>query len=172
MLLHDSRRSARFREGHLVLLAHQDRTLWDPEQIQAGRTALDRALALGGDEEGVYVVQATIAALHAEDARDWPRIVALYGKLARLTSSPVVELSRAVALAEADGLEAGLAAIDALDGLDDYRYFHAARADLLRRLGRSAEARAAYERALGLSHAEPERRFLAGRVAELQRATH
>jgi RNA polymerase sigma-70 factor, ECF subfamily len=168
MLLHDSRRLARFHDGNLILLADQDRRLWDASQIEAGKTALDRALALGGGgESGVYVLQAAIAVLHAEDTCDWQQIVALYGELARVTCSPVVELNRAVALAEADGLEAGLASVDALDGLEDYRYFHAARADLLRRLGRSAEARAAYERALDLAHSEPERRFLARRVAEL-----
>jgi RNA polymerase sigma-70 factor, ECF subfamily len=165
MLLHDSRRGARFRDGELVLLADQDRTLWDHEQVEAGRTALDRALALRG--RGPYVLQAAIASLHAEDTLDRPQIAALYGELARLTRSPVVELNRAVAVAEADGLEAGLAAIDGLDELDAYHYFHAARADLLRRLGRPAEARAAYERALELVHSEPERRFLARRVAGL-----
>jgi RNA polymerase sigma-70 factor (ECF subfamily) len=168
MLLHDSRRTARFRNGELVLLADQDRTLWDREQIEAGRAALDRALALRGrGTGGVYVLQAAIASLHAEDERDWPQIAALYGELARMTRSPVVELNRAVALAEAEGLETGLAAIDGLDELDTYHYFHAARADLLRRLGRPAEARAAYERALELAHSGPGRRFLADRIARL-----
>jgi RNA polymerase sigma-70 factor, ECF subfamily len=168
MLLHDSRRATRFKDGELVLLANQDRTRWDDEQIEAGRKALDRALALGGrGRGGVYVLQAAIAALHAEDTCDWPRIAALYGELARLTSSPVVELNRAVALAEAEGLEQGLVAVDALEGLEDYHYFHAVRADLLRRLGRPVDARAAYGRALDLTHSEPERRFLARRVAEL-----
>jgi RNA polymerase sigma-70 factor (ECF subfamily) len=165
MMLQDSRRTARFRDGELILLKDQDRTLWDGEQIEAGRAALDRALALRG--RGPYVLQAAIAALHAEDACDWPQIAALYGELARLTRSPVVELNRAVALAEAEGVETGLAAIDGLHELDSYHYFHAARADLLRRLGRPAEARAAYERALELAHSAPERRFLARRVAEL-----
>jgi RNA polymerase sigma-70 factor (ECF subfamily) len=176
MLLHDSRRAARFRAGDLVLLADQDRALWDGELIKAGRAALERALALlgrGADVSvgigGVYVLQAAIASLHAEDTCDWPQIVALYGELARQTGSPVVELNRAVAVAEAEGLEAGLRAIDRLQELDGYRYFHAARADLLRRLGRRAEARAAYERALELAHSNPERRFLAARLAELQR---
>jgi RNA polymerase sigma-70 factor (ECF subfamily) len=113
------------------------------------------------------VLQAAIAALHAEDTLDWPQIAALSGELARLTPSPVVELNRAVAVAEAEGLEAGLAAIDGLHELDAYHYFHAARADLLRRLGRPEEARAAYERALALVHSEPERRFLARRAAAL-----
>jgi RNA polymerase sigma-70 factor, ECF subfamily len=116
---------------------------------------------------GVYILQAAIASLHAEDTCDWSQIAALYGELARLTRSPVVELNCAVALAEAEGLEAGLAAIDGLHELDAYHYFHAARADLLRRLCRAVEARAAYERALELVHSEPERRFLARRVAGL-----
>ena len=168
MLLHDSRRAARFHDGELVLLADQDRALWNGEQIKAGRAALDRALALRGREVGgVYTLQAAIAALHAEDASDWLQIAVLYGELARLTRSPVIELNRAVALAEAVSPEAGLASLEGLDGLDAYHYFHAARADLLRRLGRRAEARAAYERALALAHSEPERRFLARRVAEL-----
>ncbi len=165
MLLHDSRRAARLRDSELVLLSEQDRTLWDREQIVAGRAALDRALALRG--RGPYVLQAAIAALHAEDTCDWPQIAALYGELARLTGSSVVELNRAVAVAEADGLQAGLEAIEELDELEEYHYFHAARADLLRRLGRAAEARAAYERALELAHSEHEQRFLARRVAGL-----
>ncbi|HST55509.1 MAG TPA: sigma-70 family RNA polymerase sigma factor [Solirubrobacteraceae bacterium] len=166
MLLHDSRRAARFRDGELVLLADQDRTLWDRERVAAGQAALERALALRGS--GAYVLQAAIAALHAQDTCDWPQISALYGELAQLTRSPVVELNRAVALAEVEGPEAGLRAIDQLDQeLGDYRYMHAARADLLRRLGRPAEARAAYEHALELTRSEPERRFLARRAAEL-----
>ncbi len=170
MLLHDSRRAARFRDGELVLLADQDRTLWDSEQVEAGRKALERALALRvGGAGGVYTLQAAIASLHAEDTRDWTQIAALYGELARLTDSPVVELNRAVALAEAEGLETGLVAIERVRELDGYHYFHSARADLLRRIGRSAEARAAYERAAELAHSEPERRFLAGRVAALER---
>jgi len=164
MLLHESRRRARSRGGELVLLADQDRSLWDPAQIAAGRTALVRAVAL--EAGGQYVLQAAIAALHTEEPRDWRRIATLYGELARLTPSPVVELNRAVAVAEADGPAAGLALIDALD-LGGYQYLHAARADLLRRLGRSEEAREAYERALALAHAEPERRFLQRRLAEL-----
>jgi RNA polymerase sigma-70 factor, ECF subfamily len=165
MLLQDSRRDARFRDGEIVLLADQDRDLWDRRRIAAGRTALDRALALRG--RGPYVLQAAVAALHAEDELDWAQIAALTGELARLTGSPVVELNRAVAVAEAEGLEAGLAAMDALEGLDAYHYFHAARADVLRRLGRSDEARAAYARALALVRAEPERRFLERRLAAL-----
>jgi RNA polymerase sigma-70 factor (ECF subfamily) len=158
MLLHDSRRAARFQAGELVLLADQDRTLWDRTRIEAGRALLDRALALRGS--GPYVVQAAIASLHADDEPDWPQIAALYGELARQTGSPVVELNRAVAVAEAEGLDTGLEAIDALEGLDDYHYLHAARADILRRLDRPDEARAAYDRALTLVHSEVERRFL------------
>lgn len=169
MLLHDSRREARFRDGDLVLLADQDRALWDDKQIEAGRAALGRALALGGrGTGGVYVLQAAIASLHAEDAYDWPQITALYGELSRLTDSPVVELNRAVALAEAEGLEAGLQTMNQLEGLDGYHYFHAARADLLRRLDRPIEARAAYERSLELVHNDSERRFLRSRLAELE----
>jgi RNA polymerase sigma-70 factor, ECF subfamily len=164
MLLHDARRAARFRDGELVLLADQDTSLWDTAQIAAGRAALDRALALRG--RGPYVVQAAIASLHADEPRDWPQIAALYGELARLTDSPVVELSRAVAVAEAQGPEAGLAIVDGL-ALEDYRYLHATRADLLRRLGRTAEARDAYGRALALVHDDAERRLLERRLAEL-----
>jgi RNA polymerase sigma-70 factor, ECF subfamily len=164
MLMHDARRAARFTEGELVLLADQDRALWNRQQIEAGLESLDRALALRG--RGPYVIQAAIASLHAEDSRDWPQITALYGELARLTGSPVVELNRAVALAETAGPQAGLDAVAGLD-LDGYQYFHAARADFLRRLGRADEARAAYERALALTRSEPERRFLERRLGEL-----
>ena len=164
MLVHDSRREARFRDGDLVLLADQDRSLWDTEQIAQGRALLDRALALGG--HGPYVVQAAIASLHADEPRDLPQIAALYGELARLTGSPVVELNRAVAVAEADGPEAGLRIVDQLD-LDDYRYLHSTRGELLRRLGRTEEARDAYVRALALVHDDAERRFLERRLAEL-----
>jgi len=165
MLLNESRRAARFAAGELVLLADQDRSLWDRPRIEAGRAALDRALALGG--RGPYVLQAAIASLHADDTLDWPQIAALSAELARVAPSPVVELNRAVAVAEAHGLEVGLGAIDGLQGLDAYHYFHAARADLLRRLDRPAEARAAYERALELVRSEPERRFLERRLAAL-----
>jgi RNA polymerase sigma-70 factor (ECF subfamily) len=167
MLLHDARRRARFRDGELVLLADQDRSLWDAEQIATGRAALDRALALHG--RGPYVVQAAIASLHADEPRDWPQIAALYGELARLTGSPVVELSRAVAVAEADGPEAGLRMIGGLP-LEDYRYLHSTRGELLRRLGRTAEARDAYRRALALVHDDAERRLLERRLAELSAA--
>jgi RNA polymerase sigma-70 factor, ECF subfamily len=164
MLLHDSRREARFRGGDLVLLDDQDRSLWDTAQIAAGRAALDRALALRG--RGPYVVQAAIASLHADEPRDWPQIAALYGELFRLTDSPVVELNRAVAVAEAEGPEAGLEIVDGL-ALDDYRYLHSTRGELLGRLGRTEEARDAYRRALALVHDDAERRLLERKLAEL-----
>jgi RNA polymerase sigma-70 factor (ECF subfamily) len=164
MLLHDSRRDARFRGGDLVLLADQDRSLWDAKKIAAGRAALERALALRG--RGPYVVQAAIASLHADDPHDWPQIAALYGELHRLTGSPVVELNRAVAVAESEGPEAGLAIADALE-LDEYHYLHSTRGELLRRLGRIDEAREAYRRALALVHDEAERRLLERRLAAL-----
>ncbi len=167
MLLHDSRRAARVRGGEIVLLAEQDRTLWDTAQIDAGRVALERARALaGGGVEGVYSLQAAIASLHAGEHSDWPAILVLYGRLVRLTGSPIVELNRAVALAEVEGSEVGLRAIDRLD-LRDYQYLHAARAELLRRLGRRSDARAAYQRALELVRSEPERRFLTRRLVGL-----
>jgi RNA polymerase sigma-70 factor, ECF subfamily len=166
MVLHDARREARFRDGELVLLADQDPALWDSEQIAAGRLVLDRALALRG--RGPYVLQAAIASLHADEPRDWPQIAALYGELARLTDSPVVELSRAVAVAEADGPQAGLEIVAALDvDLDEYRYLHATRGELLSRLGRTADAREAYARALALAHDDAERRLLERRLAAL-----
>jgi RNA polymerase sigma-70 factor, ECF subfamily len=165
MLLHDSRRDARRRDGELVLLADQDRALWDRERIRDGRTALERALALRG--RGPYVLQAEIASLHARQESDWVQIAALYGELARVSRSPVVQLNRAVAVAHAEGWQEGLREVDRIEGLEDYHYYHAARADLLRRLDRREEARVAYARALELAHAEPERRFLAGRIAEL-----
>jgi RNA polymerase sigma-70 factor (ECF subfamily) len=165
MSLHDARRAARFRDGEVVLLDDQDRALWDTGRIADGRAALVRALALRG--RGPYVVQAAIAALHADDEpRDWPQIAALYGELGRLTNSPVVELNRAVAVAEAEGAEAGLAIVERI-ALEDYRYLHATRAELLRRLGRTQEAREAYGRALALVHDEAERRLLERRLAEL-----
>jgi RNA polymerase sigma-70 factor, ECF subfamily len=164
MLLDDARRDARFAGGELVLLRDQDRSRWDAAKIARGREALDRALALRG--RGPYVVQAAIASLHMEEPRDWPQIVGLYGELVRLTASPVVELNRAIAVAEVEGAEAGLALVDRLD-LAGYQYFHSSRADLLRRLGRPDEARTEYERALELAHTEPERRFLQRRLAEV-----
>ena len=164
MLLLDARREARFRDGELVLLAEQDSSLWDRAQIAEGRAELDRALALQG--RGPYVVQAAIASLHADEPRDWAGIAALYGELFRLTGSPVVELNRAIAVAEAEGPEAGLALIDRLD-LEGYRYLHAARGELLARLGRAAEAREAYGRALELAGDEAERRLLERKLVEL-----
>jgi RNA polymerase sigma-70 factor (ECF subfamily) len=164
MLLHDSRRAARLRHGEIVLLAEQDRGLWDGGRISAGRASLDRAIALGG--RGPYVLQAAIASLHADERSDWPQIVALYGELERVTGSPVVALNRAVAVAEAGELQKALDAVDRLD-LDSYMYLHSTRGDLLRRLGRTGEARIAYERALALVSAEPERRLLERRLAEL-----
>jgi RNA polymerase sigma-70 factor (ECF subfamily) len=164
MLLHEARRPARFRDGELVLLADQDPALWDGALVAEGVRTLDRALALGG--RGAYAVQAAIAALHAEPERDWPQIAALYGELARLTGSPVVELNRAAAIAEAGDAEAALSLADGLE-LERYHYLHATRAELLRRLGRTDEAAAAYRRALELVRSEPERRFLEARLAEL-----
>jgi len=164
MTLHDARREARFRGGELVLLTEQDSSLWNRAQIASGRASLDRALARHG--RGPYVVQAAIASLHADEPHDWRQIAALYGELWRLTGSPVVELNRAVAVAEADGPQAGLEIVDGLE-LDDYRYLHATRGELLRRLGRPAEARAAYERALVLAHDDAERRLLERRLADV-----
>ena len=166
MLLHDSRRAARFdAAGELVLLADQDRSRWDAAQVAEGRAVLDRALALRG--RGVYVIQAAIAALHADDPPDRPQIAALYGELARLAATPVVELNRAIAVAEAEGPEAGLRLLDALP-LAGFHYLHAARGELLARLGRPAEARAAYDRALALVHDDAERRLLERKRAALR----
>jgi RNA polymerase sigma-70 factor (ECF subfamily) len=164
MLLNDARREARFDGGELVLLADQDRSRWDAAKHTRGREALDRAIALRG--RGPYVLQAAIASLHADEPRDWAEIAALYGELARLTGSPVVELTRAVAVAENEGPEAGLRIVDDLE-LSDYRYLHATRGELLRRLGRTGEARAEYERALALVHDDAERRLLERRLAAL-----
>jgi RNA polymerase sigma-70 factor (ECF subfamily) len=165
MLLHDARREARFEQGAVVLLAEQDRSRWDLGQIADGRAELRRALALA--PHGPYALQAAIAALHTEQPRDWSAIAALYGRLATLTGSPVVELNRAVALAEAGDVEAALALVESLE-LDGYRYLHSTRAELLRRLGRDRDARDAYERALELVHADAERAFLERRLAELE----
>jgi RNA polymerase sigma-70 factor, ECF subfamily len=165
MLLHDSRRAARFRDGELIRLADQDRDLWDRGQIAAGQAELERALALRG--HGEYVVQAAIASLHTEEPRDWPQIAALYGELAALTGSPVVELNRAVAIAEAEGPQAGLEIVDALP-LQQYRYLHSTRAELLRRLGRIDEARAEYAAAIADFEDSPERRLLEQRMGELR----
>ena len=164
MLLHDSRCETRFSDSELVLLGDQDRSRWNTRQIAEGRDELDRALALGG--RGPYVLQAAIASLHAEAPCDWAQIAVLYGELARLTGSPVVELNRAIAIAEVDGPEAGLRIIDRL-GLDDFRYLHSTRAELLRRLGRTDEAHEAYRRARNLTDDGAERRFLERRLTEL-----
>ena len=166
MLLNDARRDARFAGETVVLLAEQDRALWDHEEIARGRAVLDRAVALSG--RGSYVVQAAIASLHVDTPPDWREIATLYGELARLTGSPVVELNRAAAFSEAGDVESALGLVDGLGSeLESYHYLHATRAELLRRLGRVAEARASYERALELVHADAERRFLEERLAEL-----
>jgi RNA polymerase sigma-70 factor (ECF subfamily) len=167
MLLHDSRREAHFSDGELVLLGDQDRSLWDTDQIAAGRAVLDRGLSLGG--RGPYVLQAAIASLHADTPSDWAQLAVLYGELGHLTGSPVVELNRAIAVAETEGPEAGLRILDDL-GLDDFRYLHSTRAEFLRRLGRTDEARAAYRRARALTDDGPERRFLERRLTELDTA--
>jgi RNA polymerase sigma-70 factor (ECF subfamily) len=169
MLLQDSRRDARTDElGELVLLEDQDRTLWDRTRIDEGLRVLDRALSLR--RPGPYQLQAAIAALHAEaptaDETDWRQIALLYTELDRATGSPVVALNRAVAIAMAESYERGLELMEGLP-LDDYHLFHAARADLLRRLERHEEAAHAYKRALDLTRSEPERRYLAGRLAEV-----
>jgi RNA polymerase sigma-70 factor (ECF subfamily) len=164
MLLDDARRDARFAGEELVLLADQDRARWDATKIRRGRESLDRALALQG--RGAYVVQAAIASLHMDEPRDWQEIAALYGELVLITGSAVVELNRAIAVAEVAGADAGLALVDRLD-LDGYQYFHSTRADLLRRLGRADQARVEYERALALARTDPERRFLQRCVAEV-----
>lgn len=173
MLLHESRRAARTSPtGDLVLLEEQDRTLWNSVQIAEGLALVERALSSG--RAGAYTLQAAIAAEHARAARpavtDWTRIAALYDALNQLTPSPVVALNRAVAIAMRDGPAAGLELVDALlaEGeLAEYHLVHAARADLCRRLGRTAEARAAYQQALTLARQEPERRFLNRRLFEL-----
>jgi RNA polymerase sigma-70 factor (ECF subfamily) len=164
MLLNDARRHARFRDGELVLLDEQDRSLWNEQQIADGRALLERATALRGS--GPYVLQAAIADLHIREPRDWEQIALLYGTLSRVTGSPVVELNRAVAIGETEGPEAALAVLEALE-LDDYRYFHSTRAAMLQRAGREDEARRAYQRALELTGAGPEQRFLAERLTEM-----
>jgi RNA polymerase sigma-70 factor (ECF subfamily) len=171
MLLHHARRAGRVDEaGELVLLDDQDRSRWDHDSIAEGQEQLDRALRR--QQPGPYQVQAAIAACHATAATaadtDWEQIALLYGELVRMTGSPVVELNRAVAVAMADGPDAGLTLVDDLGGrLDGYRYFHAARADLLRRLARHDEAADAYARSLELTTAAAERRFLQSRLDDL-----
>jgi len=174
MLLQESRRTARTSpSGELILLEHQDRSLWNREQIAEGLALVERALL--SRRFGPYTLQAAIAAVHAEAtdvaATDWAQIVALYSLLARAEPSPVVELNRAVAVAMRDGPSAGLELIDAILGrgdLADYHLAHSARADLCRRLGRMTQARKSYQRALELTQQEPERRFLEGRLQELK----
>jgi RNA polymerase sigma-70 factor (ECF subfamily) len=173
MLLQESRRAARTsRDGDLVLLDDQDRSLWNRAQIAEGAALVERALSTR--RFGPYTLQAAIAAVHAEApaaaATDWAQIVGLYDVLARVEPSPVVALNRAVAVAMRDGPLAGLALIDAIlarGELADYHLAHSARADMCRRLGRTAEARAAYQQALALTRQEPERRFLELRLREL-----
>jgi RNA polymerase sigma-70 factor (ECF subfamily) len=173
MLLHDSRREARVDgAGEVTLLEEQDRSLWDRGKIAEGLRLVERAI--GSGEVGVYTIQAAISAVHAGAAEardtDWARIVALYDLLLRAEPSPIAELNRAVAIAMRDGPEAGLAAIDPIlerGELGGYHLAHAARADLFRRLGRTAEAREAYERALAMSSQAPERRLLERRLREL-----
>ncbi len=174
MLLHESRRAARTSPtGELILLENQDRSLWNREQIVEGVALLEKALK--SRRFGAYTLQAAIAAVHAEAesvaATDWGQIVALYDQLARIQPSPVVQLNRAVAIAMRDGPEAGLTQIDAVleDGeLADYYLAHSARADMCRRLGKTAEARSAYEKALALTQQEPERQFLQERIRQLK----
>ena len=165
LLLHDSRRDARVVDGQLIPLAAQDRSRHDPAKVEAGRAALERALALR-PAAGPYVLQAAIASLQAEAEIDWDEVAVLYERLERLTGSPVVALNRAAAIAEAGEPERALELVDALQ-LGEYRYLHSTRAELLRRLGRREAARAAFEQALRLAATEPERRFLARRLAEL-----
>lgn len=177
MLLHDARRGARTGDdGELVLLDDQDRSRWDRAAISEGAALVERALRMRAP--GSYQLQAAIAALHDQattpQATDWHQIAGLYGELARRSPSPVVALNHAVAVAMDEGIEAGLALIEEIAGtgvLDEYPYLHAARADLLRRLGRADEARAAYERALGLTANAAERRFLRRRLTEVGAAT-
>jgi RNA polymerase sigma-70 factor (ECF subfamily) len=170
MLLHDARRAARFDGQDLVLLPDQDRSRWDWRQLAEARELLDRALLdpallAGPSARGPYALQAAIAALQTEQPLDWPQIAALYGELADLTDSAVVRLNRAVAIAETEGPAAALGIVDGLD-LPGYQYWHSTRAEFLRRLGRPAEARAAYQAALDLARSVPERRYLERRIAE------
>jgi RNA polymerase sigma-70 factor (ECF subfamily) len=166
MLAHDARRAARVEGDELVLLQDQDRSLWDARQLEEARGLLVRAIA----GRGPYALQAAIAVLHTGDPVDWPQIAALYAELAERTGSPVVELNRAVALAQTGATEGALEVADGLAAdLDGYPYLHSTRAELLRRLGRGGEARSAYARALELTTTEHERRFLRGRLAELGR---
>jgi RNA polymerase sigma-70 factor (ECF subfamily) len=178
MLLQESRRAARTSPtGELILLENQDRARWNRAQIAEGVALLEKALNSQQKSRrfGAYTLQAAIAAVHAEAesvaATDWRQIVALYDQLLRIQPSPVVQLNRAVAIAMRDGPEAGLAQIDAVlenGELANYYLAHSARADMYRRLGRTAEARASYEKALALTQQEPERQFLQGRIRQLK----
>ena len=165
MLFHDSRREARTTGDDLVLLEDQDRSLWDESRIEEGRRVLERAASLR--RVGPYQLQAAVAAVHAEGETDWPAVAALYGRLARISPSPIVELNRAVAVAMVEGAARGLDLIDRIEGLNGYHLLHAARADLLRRLDRREEAVEAYEQALELATNAAERRFLEQRRAAL-----
>ena len=164
MQIHHARREARVSDDELVLLDDQDRSLWDSQEIAAGREALDRAIALRG--RGQYVLQAAIASLQTEERIDWDEVAALYRQLGQITRSPVVELNRAVAVAQAGSAEQALEIVEGLE-LDDYQYLHSTRGELLLRLGRADEARESFERALALTRSERERRFLERRIAEL-----
>ena len=166
MLFHDSRRRARIgRDGGLVLLDDQDRRLWDEGRIAEGWRVLERAAR--HRRPGQYQLQAAIAGAHAQEAPDWSLVASLYGRLALVAPSPVVELNRAVAVAMDEGPERGLELLDRIEGLERYHLLHSARADLLRRLERTAEAADAYRRALELAGSPAERAFLAGRLAEV-----
>lgn len=164
MLIHHARHEARFNNGELVLFEDQDRSLWDTAAIMRGKESLRRALALR--RRGPYVVQASIAAAQTEQPVDWADIAALYTELAVLTGSPVVELNRAVAVAQSGSTVEALTIVDGLE-LDQYQFLHSTRAELLRRLGRRDEAREAYERALTLTVSDTDRRFVERRLAEL-----
>jgi RNA polymerase sigma-70 factor, ECF subfamily len=174
MLLHESRREARHSPtGEIILLDFQDRSLWDRERIEDGKQLVSRAFA--SQQFGPYMIQAGIAAIHADapnpEATDWTQIVGLYDVLARVSPSPIVELNRAVAISMRDGPAVGLELVDAIlsrGDLADYHLAHATRADFCRQLGKTAEARNSYQQALKLARQEPERRFLAGRLAELE----
>jgi RNA polymerase sigma-70 factor (ECF subfamily) len=168
LLTHHARRNARFLSGDLVPLRDQDRSLWDDAMLAEGRSALEHAMSSRGS--GPYVIQAAIASLQTAEKIDWAEIAALYAQLVRLTGSPVIELNRAVAVAEAGSPEAALEIIERLS-LDDYLYLHSTRAELLRRLRRPDEAKSAYERALELAKSDPERRFLVRRLGELESST-
>jgi RNA polymerase sigma-70 factor (ECF subfamily) len=164
LLINHARSAARFRDRELVLLDDQDRSLWDQHMIEEGRKLLERALALHGS--GPYIIQAAIADLHLQVPRNWEEIALLYQRLEHITGSPVVTMNRAIAVAELEGPQAALALLDRLE-LDGYRYYHSTRADLLRRLGRDDEARAAYARALELTRPGPEQLFLERRLTDV-----